>query len=173
MSSGVYRFFAVAYQRDGPPNSPRLDQAWTKTRYQNQRATDGLEFALAEGSTTQSGLCSGRAERSEACVYTTARCSSGETNLQAVWITRFWAYTARDERGLNVRARRPRPARCSTNTRTRDRKGSHSPEPSPKHSRAGLRVVFLIRMRVVPLFGLHRWLNGEDAGLERGWVSPQ
>ena len=34
MSSGVYRFFAVAYQRDGPPNSPRLDQAWTKTRCQ-------------------------------------------------------------------------------------------------------------------------------------------
>ncbi len=49
---------------------------------------------------------------------------------------------------------------------------NHSPEPSPKHSRTGLRVVFLIRMWVVTIFGLHRWLNGEDAGLERGWVSP-
>ena len=50
---------------------------------------------------------------------------------------------------------------------------NHSPEPSPKHSRTGLRVVFLIRMRVVKIFGLRRWPNGEAAGLERGWVSAQ
>ena len=35
----------------------------------------------------------------------------------------------------------------------------------------GPRVVLLIRMRVLTIFGLHRWLHGEDAGLERGWVS--
>ena len=50
---------------------------------------------------------------------------------------------------------------------------NHSPESSPKHSRTGPRVVFLLRMRVVTIFGLRRWLNGEDAGLERGWVSAQ
>jgi hypothetical protein len=50
---------------------------------------------------------------------------------------------------------------------------NHSPEPSPKHSRVGPRVVFVLRMRVLTILGLHCWLNGEDAGLERGWVSPQ
>ena len=48
---------------------------------------------------------------------------------------------------------------------------NHSPESSPMYSRTGPRVVFLLRTRVVTIFGLHRWLNGEDAGLERtlGW----
>ena len=50
---------------------------------------------------------------------------------------------------------------------------NHSPEPSPTHSHTGPRVVFLIGMRVVTIFGLHCWLNGEDVGLGRGWVSAR
>ncbi len=36
---------------------------------------------------------------------------------------------------------------------------NHSPEPSPKHSRNGPRVVFLLRMRVVTIFGIHRMVK--------------
>ena len=64
------------------------------------------------------------------------------------------------------------PAGCRASNLTMTRSwvatlSHHSPEPSPKHSGTGLRVIFLIRMRVT-IFGLYCWLTGEDAGLERG-----